>query len=338
MSSARAPYVPLWSKSNFSVLEGASHPEELVEACASRGIETLALTDRDGVYGAVEANLKAREVGVRLVLGSEVTLDDGSPIVLLAMTRRGWASLTRLITCGRRRCEKGSSSVALKEVCQHAEDLLALWGGERSLLAGEPEPLFAAHALREAFGDRLYALLARHRRAEERRQEARLKERAARYRLPLVAAHEVLYHQAARRDLQDVLTCVRHGVRLGEAGRLTRSNAEHALKTPLDFAALFEDEPAALERTREVASRCSFALDQISYRYPSERLPDGRTSSEWLRELTFAGARERYGDELPAGAVLQLQKELSLIDELDYCGYFLTMWEIVRFCRGQGIL
>jgi len=332
------PHAPLWCKSNFSFLEGASHPEELVEAAAAFGIESLALTDRDGVYGAVEAHLKAKEVGVHLLVGSEVTVEDGSTIVLLAMNRDGYANLCRLITAGRRRSAKGESVVRWTEVREHAGDVVALWGGERSLLAGPVEPLFAANELRAAFGDRLYALAARHRRAEERAGEARLRQRAERYGLPVVAGQEVLYHRRARRDLQDVLTCVRHGVRLTEAGRRIRSNAEHGLTSPEAFLRLFADDPTAVARTREVAARCTFSFDELHYRYPSEKLPDGRTSASWLRELTFEGAKKRFGGIVPEDMQAQIVKELALIDELDYCGYFLTMWEIVRFCREASIL
>jgi len=331
-------YVPLWCKSNFSFLEGASHPEELVETAAALGLATLALTDRDGVYGVVEAHLKARELGIGLILGSEVTLDDDSTLVLLAADRAGYANLCRLITVGRRRSVKGECRVGWQEVCAHAAGLLALWGGERSLLAGEADPVFVAHDLRDAFDDRLYALVARHRRAEETRQESRLRKRAERYALPVVAATEVLYHQAARRELQDVLTCIRRRVKLVDAGRLIKPNAEHVLKSVPAFRALFQDDPTAVARTREVAARCAFSLEGLRYRYPSERLPDGTTSSAWLRQLTLEGARERYGAMIPPAVVAQLDKELALVDELDYCGYFLTMWEIVRFCRAQGIL
>ncbi len=331
-------YAPLWCKSCFSFLEGASHPEELVEACAAQGIETMALTDRDGVYGVVEAHVKARETGVRLVLGSEVTIDDGSTLVLLATSRKGYANLCELITAGRRRSEKGVSRVGWREVYEHAEDLMALWGGDRGLLAGEADPFFVAHGLGEAFGDRLYAMAARHRRAEEPRREARLRQRAEKYRIPVAAAHEVLYHKPARRELQDVLTAIRHRVKLVDAGRLLKPNHEHALKPPRAFERLFEDDPAAVARTLEVASRCSFSLDGLRYRYPSERLPDGKTSADWLRELTSEGARGRYGGSVPEDVARQLEKELDLIVELDYCGYFLTMWEIVRFCRERGIL
>jgi error-prone DNA polymerase len=331
-------YVPLWCKSNFSFLEGASHPEELVETAAAVGLPALALTDRDGLYGAVEAHVRARELGTKLLLGAEVSIEDGSRILLLAQNRTGYANLCRLLTLGRRRSPKGESRSRWREVVEHAEGLIGLWGGERSLLVGEADPFFVAHTLREAFGDRLYALVARHRRAEERRQEARLRQRAGRLGLRIVAGHEVLYHTPGRRDLQDVLTCIRHRTRLAEAGRLLRPNAEHALKPPDAFARLFEDDPAAVAATLEVSSRCDFSLAELRYRYPSERLPEGKTSAEWLRELAFEGARHRYGGFVPEEVARQLGRELQLIEELDYCGYFLTMWEIVRFCRERGIL
>jgi error-prone DNA polymerase len=333
-----AEYAPLWCKSNFSFLEGASHPEELVETCAALGLDCLALTDRDGVYGAVEAHTKARELGVRAIVGAEVTVDDGSAIVLLAEDRRGYANLCRLLTLGRRRSAKGESHVSWPEVCDHAPGLVALWGGERSLLVGEAEPFFVAHELRAAFGDAIYAMAARHRRPAEPRQERRLRGRAERYGIPVVAAAEVLYHTPARRDLQDVLSCLRHGVTLATAGRRIRSNAEHRLPPPQAFVALFADDPHAVARTCEIADRCRFSLAELRYRYPAERLPGGTSSSEWLRRLTLDGARERYGREIPPDVVQQLDRELSLVGELDYGGYFLTMHEIVRFCRERGIL
>ena len=379
-------YVPLRCRSNFSFLDGASHPDELVEQAHALGLEALALTDRDGVYGMVRAHVKAKELGVRLIVGAEVTVDDGagaavddpgaaadgagaaaggtvegatggavdaaaaeagarvgdapptSTCVLLAADRTGYANLCRLLTAGRLRRPKGESRVTWPEVCERAAGLVALWGGERSLLVRDSEPTAVAGLLREAFGDRLYAMATRHRRAEEVRQEACLRRHAERAGLPLVAATEVLYHTPARRDLQDVLTCIRHGVTLAAAGRLTRPNAEHDLKAPQAMAGLFADEPVLVERTREVASRCTFSLSEIRYRYPAERLPDGKTSSAWLRELTLRGARERFRAGVPPTIREQIDKELTLIDELDYGGYFLTMWEIVRYCRQEGIL
>jgi error-prone DNA polymerase len=331
-------YVPLWCKSNFSFLEGASHPDELVTEARRLGLDALALTDRDGVHGIVGAHEKAREVGLHLLIGAQVTLDDDSTLVLLAQDRGGYANLCRLLTHGRLRAPKGESRVGWREVCQHAPGLVALWGGDRSRLVRATDdgdvPGTAASAseigdFRTAFGDRLYALAARHRRAEDVEDESRLRARAARWGLPVVAAIEVLYHTPGRRPLQDVVTCIRHGVSVHAAGRLTKPNAEHALVTPHAFARLFADDPAAVARTREVAERCTFSLAELRYRYPSERLPDGMTSSQWLRRLTFAGAGARYGGVVPDDVAQQLERELAVIDELDYCGYFIGMWEIV---------
>ncbi|MEE9126860.1 MAG: PHP domain-containing protein, partial [Planctomycetota bacterium] len=321
------PYVPLWCKSNFSFLEGASHPEELVERADALGLSGIAITDRDGVYGVVRAHMRARELGVKLSLGSEVTIDGGARLVLLAQDRQGYGNLCRLLTRGRRRCQKGESVVFENEVCEHAEGLIALWFG-----AGSPRPW------KEAFEDRLYALAARHRQAQEVEAEAALRKQAERLEIPVVATVEVLYHTKARRPLQDVLTCIRNGVTLHGAGTHTRPNAEHDLKAGMAFGTLFEDDPDAVARTLEIAGRCSFSLDQLRYRYPSERLPDGTTSGQWLRKLTFEGARGRYDGEVPSKVARQLEKELALICELDYPGYFLTMWEIVQFCKRQGIL
>jgi DNA-directed DNA polymerase III PolC len=331
-------YAPLWCKSAFSFLEGASQPEELVEEAHRLGLRSIALADRDGVYGVVRAHVAARETGVHLIAGAQVTLTDGSVIVLLAQDRGGYAHLCRLLTRGRMRSPKGECAVTWEEVCAHARGLVALWGGDRSLLAGEADPDGIAGMVREAFGDAAYALVARHRRDGEVRQEARLRERAARYALPCVAAVEVLYHTPARRPVQDVLTCIRHGVPLAGAGQRIKPNAEHALLSPHAFEALFRDDPAAAARTEEVAARCTFSLAELRYRYPEERVPRGLTVSSWLRRLTLEGARERHGGDVPPEVARQIERELALIEELEYGGYFLTMWEIVRFCRERGIL
>ncbi|MHC4849338.1 MAG: error-prone DNA polymerase [Planctomycetota bacterium] len=320
-------YVPLWTKSNFSFLEGASHPSELIERAHELGLDSIALTDRDGVYGLVRGHVAARESGVRLILGSQVTVAGSDRVLLLAQNREGYANLCRLLTKGRLRCAKGESRVEWNEVCAHAEGLIALW-----IKGGDPA------VLKEAYGDRLYAVLARHRLAEEVLAESQRRETAAAHGIATVASVEVLYHSAARRPLQDVLTCLRHKVTLPTAGRLIQPNAEHELRTPFSFRELFEDDPGAVERTGEIASRCRFSLDEIRYRYPSEKLPSGKTSGEWLEDLAWKGAAQRYPDGIPDHVRALIHKELALIGELEYDGYFLTMWEIVRFCREQGIL
>ncbi|MCC6783358.1 MAG: error-prone DNA polymerase [Planctomycetes bacterium] len=322
------PYVPLWIKTNFSFLEGASHPEELVGQAEALGLPALAVTDRDGVQGIVRAHVAAKERGLRLIVGSEVRVSDGSTVVLLCVDRNGYANLCRLVTSGRLRSPKGSCLVEPAELAAHGEGLLALWRGEPA----EPGPL------REAFGDRLYALIARHRRDDEPAAEARLRATARRLAIQTVAAVEVLYHTRARRPLQDVLTCIRHGVRLSEAGTLPKPNAEHVLLAPRLFEELFDDDPGAVARTREVAERCAFGMGELRYVYPAERLPDGKSSQDWLRELSHAGARARYGEHVPRAVTQQLERELAIIEQLEYPGYFLTMHEIVGFCRAQGIL
>src|SRR5262245_44173647 len=375
-------YIPLWCKSNFSFLEGASHPDELVEEAYRLGLPTIALTDRDGVYGIVRAHVKAREVGVKLVIGSEITTEDGSPIVLLAQDRAGYANLCRLITKGRLRSEKGESAVTWDEVCAHAPGLIALWKGTNTIVMpalrlgsgqapagiqttgnarkkqnldsrfhgndGKEDGNGLAERemdvdkilanLRDAFADRLYGMIARHRREEEIVQERRLRERAARFGFSLVAANEVIYHTPARRRLQDVLTAIRHGVPVASCGQKLKPNAEYGLKPPYAWARLSAADPALLERTLEIAERCNFSLNEIRYRYPSEQLPNGMTSAEWLRERTFKGALWRYKNQIPDDIAGQIEKELEIIEALDYPGYFLTMWEIVKFCRANDIL
>ena len=362
-------YFPLFCKSNASFLEGASHPEELVEEAHALGLPGIALTDRNGLYGAVKAHVAARERGIRLLLGAETSVAaatagggrQGEPgsILLLARNRTGYRNLCRLLTrgllrgptvvagrnSGKTRSEpggrssrKGTSGVSWEEIASHAKGLHALWGGGASALKQEIPPDQPAHQLREAFGENLHVLITRHRADGDVPEEALLRERAKKHRIPVAAATEVLYHRPGRRELQDVLTAIRHGVPLREAGRRLRANAEHYLLSPALFAELFADDPVAVARTLEIAEDCRFSLDELRYRYPAEDLPGGMDSSSRLRELTFEGAAERYPEGIPPAVRQQLEKELRLIHELDYGGYFLTMVEIVRFCREREIL
>ena len=320
-------YVPLWVKSNFSFLEGASHPEELCDRAHALELPALAITDRDGVYGIVRAHMRAREVGLPLVLGSELTLDDDARVLALCESREGYGHLCRLISRGHQRSKKGTSVLHLEELCELSAGLCILC----------PEPTLLA-PLSEAFDDRLYALCVRHLQAEAQPHEETLRERAQQLRVRTVAGNEVLYHHASRQALQDVLTCIRHGVTLTTAGRRIRPNAEHDLKSTRAMAQLFADDPASLARTLEVAERCRFSLDALRYRYPGERLPEGQSEASWLRQLTLRGASERFPLGVPDAVHAQIDKELRLIEQLEYGGYFLTMWEIVQFCRKSGIL
>ncbi|MEE2904728.1 MAG: error-prone DNA polymerase [Myxococcota bacterium] len=325
-----ASYVPLWCKSNFSFLEGASHPDELVEHAHELGLSAMALTDRDGVYGIVRAHSKAHELGLKLIVGSELSLDEGCTLVALVQNRKGYGQLCQLISQGRLRCPKGQSILHWEEILKNHSDLI--------LLVRDPKSFSKLGALKECFGDRLYLMVARHREAIEANREATLRQMAHRYNIPTVASHEVLYHTPSRQSLQDVLTCIRHGKNIYEIGRLTHPNHEHSLKSPVAFEKLFADDLLSIDRTREVASRCQFSLNDLRYRYPSEKLPSGQSSLEYLRDLSYEGARKRYGSSVPGDVFQQLKKELQVIEDLEYSGYFLTMYEIVQFCQAQNIL
>ena len=334
-------YAPLWVKTNFSFLEGASHPAELVDQARALGLPALAVTDRDGVYGVVRAHVQAKQHGQKLLLGAQVSVGDpdlapvldqpraaGSleRVVLLAQGRQGYGNLCRLLTAGRQRSPKGTSVVSPAEVAEHAEDLVAVCPDPGLLLP-----------LREAFGDRLHAMVVRHRAATDVERERAVRNAAVRAEVPLVGGNEVLYHAGGRRSLQDVLACIRAGTTLSSAGQVIRGNAEHDLKAAPAMFELFADDPALLDRTLAVAERCSFDLTSLRYVYPAEHVPKNRSESDWLRELTYEGARGRYAGEPPEDVRAQIERELTLIHDLDYGGYFLTMWEIVQFCRREAI-
>jgi error-prone DNA polymerase len=323
-------YVPLWVKSNHSFLEGASFPEELVDRAHALGLTAIAMTDRDGVYGLVRAHMRAKEIGIRLLTGAQLTLDvDGSEhsIVVLAKTREGYSHLCRALSLGHARCEKGISLVHLDDLRQ-TEDLF--------FLCPSPAPLRALHAMHGPSS--VFALCVRQLTDRERPLERCLREVAKELGIAPLGTNEVLYHDRIRRPLQDVLACIRVGKVLSEAGHVIRPNAEHDLKPGDHLANLFADDPACLRRTLDIAEECTFSLDDIRYRYPEEHLPSGATEQSWLCELTFRGARERYRDRIPCNVRTQLERELEIIRKLDYGGYFLTMYEIVQYCRQNQIL
>lgn len=354
-------YAPLWTKSNFSFLEGASHPEELVEQAHALGLPALALTDRHGVYGVVRAHMRAQELALHLILGAEIEVDlrpdaacpppsttlnvaqanDHFPLpsqnaeldrpatarlILLCEDRNGYGNLCQLLSVSQGE-QKSCVLSRVEDVVRFAPGLIALC----------PDPGLLAH-LQPHFVDQLYALICRHLCADEMPLEASLRQRARSLGIPTVASTEVLYHNAVRKQLQDVLTCIRHGVSIHKAGRCIRGNAEHDLKPAAIMAKLFADDPVSLQRTLDIAGRCRFSLEQLRYRYPTETLPDGKSETDWLRELTYEGSKRRYPAGLPTHTAEQIDKELSLIEKLDYGGYFLTMWEIVQFCARENIL
>jgi error-prone DNA polymerase len=330
--AASGRYAELFCKSNFSFLEGASHPEELVPRAAELGLHALAVTDHNTLAGVVRAHVAAKAAGLPLIVGAEVTPEDGPPVVLLAGDRAGYGRLSRLLTLGRRRVPKGECLLTVADIADHAEGLVAL---------AVPTPETAEGPLRRyrgIFGADAHLAVGLHRGPDDQARLAVMLDLSARTRLPPVAVGGVLYHVPERRYLQDVLTCVRLGCTLETAGRRLQANAERHLKSPDEVAGLFAGCPAAVARTVEIAERCTFRLDELRYEYPDEPCPPGSTPLEHLVRLTWEGAGRRWPGGPPAKVRQLIEHELALIAELKYEPYFLTVWDIVRFARSRGIL
>ncbi len=332
-SAAAVRCVELHCKTNFSFLEGASRPEELVDRAARLGYAGLAITDRNSVAGVVRAHVAAGKIGLKLIIGAEVTMVDAGPILLWAMDREGYGQLCRLLTRGRRLAPKGECRLACADVAEYSRGLLA---GVLPPPAGEPSSDLPRW--RDVFRDRTYAVAQMHRGPLDGRRLDRWNRAARAARVPLVAAGDVHYHDANRRFLQDVLTAIRLRTTVTELGTARFPNAERRLRSPDEVASLFAACPDAVSRTGEVADRCTFSLDELRYDYPEELCPAGETPSSYLARLTAAGARERYPGGVPAKVERLIEHELRIIEELNYPAYFLTVWDLVRFARSKDIL
>jgi error-prone DNA polymerase len=342
-------YAELHCRSYFSFLDAASAPEALVTQAHALGYQALALTDTDGVYGAPRAHIKARELGLPLVLGAEVTLAENETaapygrIVLLALDDKGYARLCRILTTARLRRPKGSACATWDEVAIDPRGLAVLSGGaqgplDRALAASDPPRARAfAARLRDAFGEYAFVELTHHLGPHDDERLTALSQLAHQERLPRVVTQNARYALLEEKPLCDVLSCVRHKTTLARAGRLLDANAERHLHRVPELWRRFAGQESALERTVELARRARFSLGSLSYRFPAFPLPAGETPFSTLHELTMRGARERYRP-ITARVSAKLAHELSIIERLRLAGYFLIVWDIVRFCRDQGIL
>jgi error-prone DNA polymerase len=318
-------YVELHARSGFSFLEGASVPEELAGACAQFGMPAMALVDRNGIYGAPRFHMAAKKADIRAHIGSEVTCTNGASYPLLVETREGYRNLCRLVTRMKLRAKKGEGAATLEELAEFSKGLICL--------TRHPD-----ERLLDIFGKRnIFAELQRHYQREEEARNQAIEERARRLGIPLVATNGVAYATPPQRELLDVFTCVRQKVTLATAGRLLERNSERHVKTPAEMACLFADLPEALANTLEISSRLEFTLADLGYEFPRYPVPDGETMMSFLRKLADEGARRRY---VPyhEKARRQIERELALIEKLRLPGYFLIVWDIVRFCRMNGIL
>ena len=338
-------YVELHCHSTFSLLDGASSPETLVERAASLGYPALALTDHDGLYGAVRFWRAARERGIKPIVGAEVTLDSGRHLTLLAETQAGYGNLCRLISRGQLAGQKGQPRLTPETLAEHANGLLCLSGCRQgavasALLAKDEETAYAtAGCLREIFSpDRFWIELQRHCLPTDGRLTAELTALARRLGVSIVATNNVHYAERIGQRLHDVLTCVRQRSTLPEAlaGGLLHPNSERFLKSPQEMAVLFADRPDALRNTLRIAERCHVSLDFSVQRLPAFPVPQGHIVGGYLRELCEEGLRRKF-DPITAQARAQLDHELAVIERTGLAGYFLVVWDIVRFARAQGI-
>ncbi len=283
-------YAELRCRTNYSFLEGASHPDELVVRAAELGYAALAITDRNSLAGVVRAHGAAKQVGLKLLIGAEITPVDATAVVLLATDRAAYGRLARLITRGRRSAPKGECRLTFDDVAEYASGLLAC--------VVEPVAKDLAD-YREVFADRCYLLAELHQGADDQRHLECCLRVAKRARVPLAAAGGVYFHHPSRRPLCDVLTAIRAGCTVAEAGELLFPNAERFLKSPEEMQRLFFQVPEAVRRTVEIADRCTFSLDELRYEYPEELAPPGQTPLEHLTRLTWEGARQRYPAGIP---------------------------------------
>jgi error-prone DNA polymerase len=333
-------YAELHCITNFSFLEGASHPDELVSRASELGYRALAITDRNSLAGVVRAHTAATQLAqegeiqskFKLLIGAEIVSIDAVPAVLLATDRRAYGRLTQLITRGRRNAPKGECRITFDDIAEHSDGLLACPYCDK-----EQGDDFFQDVLRyrEVFGDRCYLLVELHHIDDERILNASL-DLAKRARVPAVAAGGVHFHVPERRPLADVLTAIRAGCPVADCGELLLTNAERHLKTAEELERLFPT--TLLRRTVEVADRCTFSLKELRYEYPEELAPPGETPFQYLTRLVWEGANRSYRSGIPDKVRGLLEHELELIKDLGYEAYFLTVWDLVRFARSRDIL
>ncbi len=330
-------YAELWCLSNFSFLRGASRPEELVERAHALGYAALAITDECSMAGVVRAHVAAKEVGLKLLIGAQFEVQGAAPFTLIALAQNlnGYGNLCEFITSLRRTSEKGTYRLAFEHVeADRLHDCLVLMAPRRSSTPAQLEEL--AGWVAGAFADRCWIAALRERVLGDEMWLHRLRLAGASAGVPLVAAGDVHMHVRSRKPLQDVMTATRVSKPLTECGYALQPNAERHLRTRLRLAQLYGQD--LLEETVRIAARCDFSLDALRYQYPDEVVPAGETPSSYLRRITYEGAGRRWPHGMPDKVQTQIEHELSLIGELRYDHYFLTVYDIVRFARSRHIL
>jgi len=344
MVREKSSYIELHARSAFSFLHGASQPETLIERSAELGMPMLGLCDRNGFYGSARAHYKAKELGVRAIVGVELTLEDGSVLPLLVRERVGYQNLCQLLTRSHLRGAKGESQIRWEELEEFAEGLVALTGDEEGPVRGalergqREEALAAVERLVRIFGrDHTYIELQRHHLRGEEWGIRHLLELAERFQLRPLATNGVGYAHREGRLLYDAFSCLRHYTTLDEAGQLLSRNAERYLKNGAQMRMLFRDLPEAVDNTLRLAEELDFGLENLGYKFPTYPAEAGESQAQILRRETYLGAKQRYGG-IDVKVRKQLEHELKMIEKLGFSGYFLIVWQIVNFAREHNVM
>jgi len=337
-------YVELHCHSNFSFLDGANHPEDLAEKACDLGYNALALTDHNGLYGIVRFHKACNEKGIKPIIGSEITLQNGHHLVLLVKNSQGYSNLCRLLSQALLSHSKGEAKIKSEELLSRSEGLIALSG----CLLGEIPSLILknefedaekiAIKLKEAFGKgNFFFELQSHNRPEQAKLNSQLIALGKKLNIPLVLTNNVHYTKPEGRKVQDVLVCIKNHTNLDQAGTLLYPNAERYLKNLHQMKRFFAKYPEAIKNTIRIAEACNFSLNSLKPSLPEFFVPNGETPFNYLYQLTYEGAKERYKPITPE-AGKQIAHELDIIQKLNLAGYFLIVWDIARFCREKGIL
>ena len=334
-------YTELQVTTNFSFLRGASHPEEMVEQAANEGYREIAITDRNTLAGIVRAHAAAKKNGIRLIPGCRLDLIDGPSLLAYPTDIEAYCRLSALLTVGNLRAEKGECHLYKKDVYQHAKGIRFIVLPPTSLndqFNFDENFKCNLDEYREQFGSDLYLAASRRYLGDDTKYLFRIAAISELLQIPMVATNDVHYHNHERRQLQDIVTCIREKCTIYNAGFLLHPNAERFLKPIAEMQRLFRQYPDALKRTQEIANACQFSLDTLKYEYPKEITREGRTPQEELTCLAWEGARQFFGERIPEKTVAAIRHELAFIEQMNYAAYFLTVYDIVRFAREKGIL
>jgi error-prone DNA polymerase len=327
-------YAELQVTTHFSFLRGASSADELFRTAKELGISALGIVDRNSLAGIVRALEASRATGLRLVVGCRLDLADGMPILVYPTDRAAYSRLTRLLTLGKGRGGKANCVLHLDDVALYAEGLIGVLMPD---LADETCAL-QLRKMAELFGDRAYVSFCLRRRPNDQLRLHELSNLAVRFKVKTVVTNDVLFHEPSRRQLQDIVTCIRNRTTIDDIGFERERHADRYLKPPEEMERLFPRYPEALARTLEIVERCRFSLEELTYQYPEEAIFPGKTAQESLEHYVWECIPNRYPEGLPPSVLKVIRHELDLIRTMKYAPYFLTVFSIVRYARSQGIL